>query len=627
MQNDLTSKIPLRENMKNIKNIFSYTYKIDKSAYFLPALKILLNAIKNALSLVLSAQILEMIYQNSPMEEIIRPVILLLAMNFLLTMAASVLQEEWIGPIRANVRRTFDGNLAAKFQRMDYSLVDSPYVKKLYERIQTDNNWGSGMTNIFWDFDAIMGAICNLVCSFTVAFPILKIIFTSHSLQMYLGLVILFCVLWLLTLAAAKTEAIYHQQLLNNPMDEYPPEVMKEYISFSWTWIMRCLGGEYHFIKDIHLYDGHDLMKKYTSENRREQENLTCWSAKSGKLGGRLGLLRGSTDGLMLLAGYFISAAYALLGTFPIGSVIKFAGSITGIFRSLQSIDANYRSISLNARKQASTLEMLQISDEMYKGKLPVEKRMDNRYEIEFRHVSFKYPGTNQYALKDFSLKLRIGERMAIVGMNGSGKTTMIKLLCRLYDPQEGQILLNGVDIRKFAQDEYINLFSVVFQDFKLLSLPLGQNVACSMDVDQSLALESLRQAGLAQRLGSLAHGLDTYLYQDIRDDGVEISGGEAQKIAIARALYKNAPFVLLDEPTASLDPLSEYEIYSSFDSMVGDKTAIYISHRLSSCRFCDDIVVLHEGRLVQRGSHETLLKEEKGKYYQLWNAQAQYYT
>ena len=179
--------------MKNIKNIFSYTYKIDKSAYFLPALKILLNAIKNALSLVLSAQILEMIYQNSPMEEIIRPVILLLAMNFLLTMAASVLQEEWIGPIRANVRRTFDGNLAAKFQRMDYSLVDSPYVKKLYERIQTDNTWGNGMTNIFWDFDAIMGAICNLVCSFTVAFPILKIIFTSHSLQMYLGLVILLC--------------------------------------------------------------------------------------------------------------------------------------------------------------------------------------------------------------------------------------------------------------------------------------------------------------------------------------------------------------------------------------------------------------------------------------------------
>lgn len=263
----------------------------------------------------------------------------------------------------------------------------------------------------------------------------------------------------------------------------------------------------------------------------------------------------------------------------------------------------------------------------MYRGKLPVEKRLDNQYEIEFRNVSFRYPGTETYALKNLSLKLHIGERMAIVGMNGSGKTTMIKLLCRLYDPQEGEILLNGVDIRKFRQEEYIRLFSVVFQDFKLLSMPLGENVAASLDVDEKLAEQVLRKAGLSERLAKLPEGLETWLYQDIADDGVEISGGEAQKIAIARALYKDAPFVLLDEPTASLDPLSEYEIYSGFDAMVGDKTAIYISHRLSSCRFCDDIAVFHEGRLVQRGTHEELLKDEQGKYYELWNAQAQYYT
>ncbi len=351
------------------------------------------------------------------------------------------------------------------------------------------------------------------------------------------------------------------------------------------------------------------------------------WAAARGKLSGRQGLLEGVTGSFIILAGYLISAGYALIGAFPIGSTIKFAGSISNIMESLQSIDSNYRSLSLTARKQASTLEMLNICDEMYKGKLPVEKRMDHKYEIEFRNVSFQYPGTQGYALKNLSLKLRIGERMAIVGMNGSGKTTMIKLLCRLYDPQEGEILLNGVDIRKFAQDEYIKLFSVVFQDFKLLSLPLGQNVASSTEVDTTLAAETLRQAGLTKRLQQLPKGLNTFLYQDIMDDGVEISGGEAQKIAIARALYKDAPFVLLDEPTASLDPLSEYEIYSGFDAMVGNKTAIYISHRLSSCRFCNDIAVFHEGSLVQRGSHEELLRDEKGKYYELWNAQAQYYT
>ncbi len=151
--------------------------------------------------------------------------------------------------------------------------------------------------------------------------------------------------------------------------------------------------------------------------------------------------------------------------------------------------------------------------------------------------------------------------------------------------------------------------------------------MAASLDVDEKLAEQVLRKAGLSERLAKLPEGLETWLYQDIADDGVEISGGEAQKIAIARALYKDAPFVLLDEPTASLDPLSEYEIYSGFDAMVGDKTAIYISHRLSSCRFCDDIAVFHEGRLVQRGTHEELLKDEQGKYYELWNAQAQYYT
>ena len=627
MQNDLTSKIPLRENLKNIQNLLLYTYQIDKFAYFLPAFKILLDTINSTVSLVLSANILEMLYEGSPLEEIIKPVILLLTLAFLLNMASSILQHEFIGPKRANVTRVYDGNLAAKFQYMDYSLIDSPYVKKLNERIQKDNNWGAGMTEIFWDFDAIIRGFCNMVCSIAVAFPILKIIAASHNLWMYLGLALLLVLLWLLTSATAKAESAYHQHLLTDYLEQYPPEMQKEYVSLIYVWISRCLSGSYHFIKDIHLYDGYDLMKKYTSENRREQEKVMPWASSIGKLSGRMGMLNGTTGSLITLAGYLISAGYALAGAFPIGSVIKFAGSITNILNSLQSIDANYRSITLTARKQASTLEMISISDEMYKGKLPIEKRMDNKYEIEFRNVSFQYPGTENYALKNFSLKLRIGERMAIVGMNGSSKTTMIKLLCRLYDPQEGEILLNGVDIRKFAQNEYIRLFSVVFQDFKLFSFPLGQNVASSMEVEQSLASEALRQAGLTQRLLQLPDGLDTYLYQDIMDDGVEISGGEAQKIAIARALYKDAPFVLLDEPTASLDPLSEYEIYSGFDAMIGDKTAIYISHRLSSCRFCNDIVVLHEGRLVQRGSHDTLLKDETGKYYELWNAQAQYYT
>ncbi|MBQ4047057.1 MAG: ABC transporter ATP-binding protein, partial [Clostridia bacterium] len=170
--------------------------------------------------------------------------------------------------------------------------------------------------------------------------------------------------------------------------------------------------------------------------------------------------------------------------------------------------------------------------------------------------------------------------------------------------------------------------FSVVFQDFKLLSLKLGENVAGKIDYDRKLAADCLEKAGFSDRLAEMKNGTDTYLYKDYdSENGVDVSGGEAQKIAIARALYKDAPFIILDEPTAALDPIAEAEIYGKFDEIAGDKTAIYISHRLSSCKFCDEIAVFHEGAVIQQGTHASLVADESGKYYELWNAQAQYYT
>ena len=209
--------------------------------------------------------------------------------------------------------------------------------------------------------------------------------------------------------------------------------------------------------------------------------------------------------------------------------------------------------------------------------------------------------------------------------MNGSGKTTFVKLLCRLYDPTEGRILLNGRDIREYNSEEYRRLFAVVFQDFQLFALPLGENVAASMQYDEKRAQECLEKAGIGAWAAKLPKGLRQPLYT-VEDDGVNISGGEAQKIAIARALYKDAPFVVLDEPTAALDPIAEADIYSRFREMTDQKGALYISHRLSSCRFCDTIAVFHDGRLVQEGNHEELLSQEKGQYARLWQAQAQWY-
>lgn len=261
-----------------------------------------------------------------------------------------------------------------------------------------------------------------------------------------------------------------------------------------------------------------------------------------------------------------------------------------------------------------------------YRGTLPVEKRDDNEYEFEFKNVSFKYPKTEKYVLKNINLKFKIGKRLAIVGMNGSGKTTLIKLLIRLYDVTDGEILLNGINIKKYDYAEYLSLFSVVFQDFKLFSFSLAENVAASETYDAAKLKAVLKKCGLAETVKNFPYGVDTYLYKNYEEDGIEISGGEAQKIAMARALYKDAPFIILDEPTAALDPISEYEIYSHFDEITGSKTAVFISHRLSSCRFCSEIAVFDEGALVQLGSHETLLQDKSGKYAELWNAQAQYY-
>ncbi|MCH5347691.1 MAG: ABC transporter ATP-binding protein [Oscillospiraceae bacterium] len=279
----------------------------------------------------------------------------------------------------------------------------------------------------------------------------------------------------------------------------------------------------------------------------------------------------------------------------------------------------------MSAEQCKDVFDFLDIPDEKYQGTIPTEKRSDNEYEFEFRHVYFKYPGSEQYVLKDINLKWRIGEKMALVGKNGCGKSTLVKLLCRLYDPTEGEITLNGIDIRKYNYEEYMALFSVVFQDSKLFSFSIGENVAASTEFDPERAVDCVRRSGLSERLDSMPDGINTYIYKNFDEHGVEISGGEAQKLCLARAVYKGAAFIVLDEPTAALDPISEHDIYTKFNEIVGTRTAIYISHRLSSCRFCDEITVMEDGKIAERGSHQELL-EMDGVYSSLWTAQAEYY-
>ena len=324
-------------------------------------------------------------------------------------------------------------------------------------------------------------------------------------------------------------------------------------------------------------------------------------------------------------AAYLVIGARALYGVLPIGDVLLYAGSVTRAMSDLQTFLATGSEFDY-INSYLSTYEDFIAQPSMaYDGTLPIEKRDDGQYEFAFHDVSFSYPGTNIPVLEHVTLSFAVGEKTALVGRNGAGKTTLIKLLCRLYEPTSGYITLNGIDIRKYSYKEYTQAFSVVFQDFHLFSLPLDENIAAGTEIDEAALQSSLAKVGLTECVQRLPQGTHTRLYNN-NGAGVDLSGGEAQRTAIARALYKDAPFVILDEPTAALDPIAEAEIYKQFSQMTAGKTAVYISHRMSSCKFCDRIIVLDHGRIAEDGTHDTLLANH-GIYANLYETQAQYYT
>lgn len=379
---------------------------------------------------------------------------------------------------------------------------------------------------------------------------------------------------------------------------------------------------DYKMGKDIRLYNS-ELYKGYF-ETQNEFDKMVNRTFRILRLPAKLSLSFFNIIGLLVV--YLFVGLKAYYEVISVGDIVQYAGAVTQFVFAISGLTTVFNDITNNCDFFDLCLGFINLSETKYSGTQPIEKRDGNQYEFEFRNVSFRYPGTEKCVLKNINLKLKAGERLAVVGMNGSGKTTFIKLLVRLYDPSEGEILLNGVTIKQFDYDEYLNLLAVVFQDFSLFSFKLGQNVVSGLTYDKEKALRALNAANFVQSLEKMPEDLDSYLYNDYEDGGMEISGGEAQKIAMARAIYKDAPFIILDEPTAALDPISESEIYSGFDKIVGSKTAIYISHRLSSCRFCDTILVFDHGEIVQTGSHDELVQNKAGKYYELWNAQAQYY-
>lgn len=316
-----------------------------------------------------------------------------------------------------------------------------------------------------------------------------------------------------------------------------------------------------------------------------------------------------------------------LINTMSIGSFTMYVSAISNFTSSMREVMNSLINIYTFKPYYEALEKFLNLPAKLRAGKQE-KLRKSKTYKIEFKNVSFKYSGSDKYSLKNVSVVLEPGKKYSVVGENGAGKTTFVKLLTRMYDPTEGEIFINDVNIKDIDYSDYMEIFSVIFQDYKLFSMSLKDNIVLnkSEEISDEEVSKIISMSGLEGKVQKLEKGLESTIYKNFDDKGFEPSGGEAQKIALARALYKNSPIVILDEPTAALDPRAEYEIYKNFDKLVENKTAIYISHRLSSSRFCDTIIVFKDGELFEMGNHDDLINKA-GLYKELYNMQAEFYV
>ena len=600
----------LSEHFQISKRAIRHLFTLSRSYAACLILNAFLKSLMPYVPIYFSARLIDGLYEKQPVQTLALYAGLTVGIVFLLSLASAYLSSRR-DIARNDLNLSEEWAFSRKAMEMAYASIENPEVTLLRKRIAMESQTGYNLWYLMSSTEMLVFSVTRILASLSMTLSFLFL--EGIPLFMKLGFVggILLTVLCG-AYASRKSEAIFSHFLdtavhLNVFYGKY-------YDYF----------GHYSSGKDIRLYD---MAKGLLDFNVGTMTEFHRHSLEMCRKQAALKAADAALSHVLKFCVYLILLYAALSGQITVGSIARYMSCVMLLLTAASEAVANIQRAIVNHTYLKRYFSYLDIPNPMYRGSLTVEKRDDNEYFVEFRDVSFRYPNTESYALRHVNLKFKIGEKLAIVGRNGSGKTTFIKLMCRLYDPTEGTILLNGVDIRKYDYDEYMSIFSIVFQDFRPFGFRLGENVAAGSSYDPQRAAHCLEQAGFGERLAAMPEGTDTFLYKEFDKTGIEISGGEAQKIALARALYKDAPFLILDEPTSALDPVSEYEVYSSFNEIAGDKTTIYISHRLASCRFCDKIAVFDSGGIVQTGSHGTLISDEGGIYHALWHAQAQYYT
>lgn len=601
---------------KSIVLAFKEMQKLEKNTIPSSIFIAIITAVMPFVNIWFTSRIIDLLNYNAEVHTIILNIGLALIINLIL-----FFMNNYIGDIQF-VHKTLMynnelKNIAEKLYKIEYSkLEDSDFKELIHKHAESQERVYSSFSTFAQMIRDFVYGIVTILMSIILILPLFKIGFTSTGNTYFEKPIFLFSVIVSVIVMAVIILLI----ALKMNQNQFESENQYAILNKIYYYFLN-LFSDYKTGKEIRLYKEQNIINdiatsKIVTDGETIMKKTALQCARSSSIVAILASIVG-------FGVYLFIGVKGLLGLFSVGSLVLYCGSFLQIVKGVMKMTWTFGQTEKIIPLVNYYFEILNTRDEMTYGTKEID--LADNFDIEFKNVSFRYPNCETYALKNVNIKINSGEHYAIVGKNGSGKTTFIKLLCRLYDVSKGAILINGINIKEYTKDSIIRLYSVVFQDYKIFSLTAAQNIAASDDYDKAKLYDSFEKADIIERILKMANKENTYLYKDLDENGVEISGGEAQKLALTRALYKDAPIVILDEPTASMDPIAESSMYSKFNSFVKNKTAIYISHRLSSCAFCDNIAVFDKAELVEIGTHHNLLLKNE-KYFQLWNAQAKFY-
>ncbi|MSA99605.1 ATP-binding cassette domain-containing protein [Finegoldia sp. BIOML-A3] len=611
----------MQKNLKLFKDTWSVLWKNYKKLIINYTLNCLFSAIFPLISIYASARMIDGIVNKMPVRFVGKwAVIALLSVFFIQIILA--LTNKIQNTYKDKKYEIFFHILSKKFNELDYKQSQDTDIIGEKSNIEQNINIGEfGIIRVLYAYDMILESLLAMIGSLVLSYQFLITSWNAPESFSFLNsvwinvllIVVVVFLSWISQKFNAKQFEIWNkiaeQGKFGNRVFSFYCWRMKDKSRMLDTRMYRQYNIAANMLNECGIFNPGGFFDRIMSTEGVTYKILSEFFSK-----------------LQVLLIYLVVVSKSLLGAISIGMLSQYLGSLINFTSNLSKFLEGVALYKSNTPYAELMMDYLHKKSEFYNGSLTTEKRSDKKYGVEFKNVSFKYPGTDNWVLKNINLKFDLGKKLAIVGQNGCGKTTFVKLLIRFYDVTEGEILLNGINIKKYRYDEYLKIFSVVFQDFNLFAYPLAQNVASGMDYDEEKVVQSLKDVGMYDDVQKWDKGIQTYLYKDIDENGISVSKGQEQKIAIARALYQDSPFLILDEPTASLDPISEAEIYEKLGEIIKDRTAIFISHRLSSCKFSDKIIVFDKGEIAETGDHDSLISKN-GMYKKLWDAQAEFYV